>query len=119
MKLSKLIEELDAKIIRGNPDAEISGLDSDSRKIQPGGLFIAIRGFETDGHRYIAAAVSNGASAVAVEEGAEYDDAAVPEGVTLLSVAQPRRFLALAACRFFPAKRPPPLWSNAFWKSRA
>ena len=45
----------------------ISGLVTDSRSVIPGSLFIAIRGTQTDGHRFVADAVAKGAAAVVVE----------------------------------------------------
>jgi UDP-N-acetylmuramoyl-L-alanyl-D-glutamate--2,6-diaminopimelate ligase len=74
---------------------EISGITSDSRTVRPGDLFVALSGTKANGSAFIADAVSRGASAVVVAEGASAD-AAVP----VIAVAEPRRFLALAAARF-------------------
>ncbi|MDP2966639.1 MAG: UDP-N-acetylmuramoyl-L-alanyl-D-glutamate--2,6-diaminopimelate ligase [Pelolinea sp.] len=46
------------------PEIEITDIESDSRKIEPGDLFVALEGGSTDGHTYINAAISNGAAAV-------------------------------------------------------
>jgi UDP-N-acetylmuramoyl-L-alanyl-D-glutamate--2,6-diaminopimelate ligase len=51
---------------------EIDHIADDSRQVGPGGLFVAVRGHETDGHQFIEQAVENGAAAVLCEE--------VPEG---------------------------------------
>lgn len=84
MKLSKLLESIIPQQARGislssghesisvssalpiqlNPDPEISSLYYDSRKVQPGGLFVAIHGLKCDGHAYIDNAVARGAAAV-------------------------------------------------------
>src|SRR4051812_18569247 len=66
MKLVKLLESLglgpqkdiDVK------DIDILGIQKDSRKIKKGDLFVAISGYESDGHGYIAEAIKNGAVAV-------------------------------------------------------
>ncbi len=50
-------------------DLEISGISYDTRTISPGQLFVALRGYKTDGHRYIDEARSRGAAAVVAEEG--------------------------------------------------
>ena len=65
MKLSDLVKELPYpySLLRG--DAEISGLVSDSRQVQPGNLFVAMAGSTTDGHDYIPLALDRGAAAVA------------------------------------------------------
>jgi UDP-N-acetylmuramoyl-L-alanyl-D-glutamate--2,6-diaminopimelate ligase len=50
------------------PDAAISGIAIDSRAVRPGDLFVALRGRETDGHKFIPDAVGRGASAVIGDE---------------------------------------------------
>jgi UDP-N-acetylmuramoyl-L-alanyl-D-glutamate--2,6-diaminopimelate ligase len=68
MKLSRLTEALD---IPGHEDwenLEIAGIQSDSRKIKPGMLFVAVRGTSMDGHDYIENAIDKGTVAVVCEE---------------------------------------------------
>ncbi len=65
---------------------EAGRLAADSRKVEPGGLFVAIRGFQTDGHRYIDQAVRNGAVAVVCEALPEAAAARFP-GVGFVQVA--------------------------------
>jgi UDP-N-acetylmuramoyl-L-alanyl-D-glutamate--2,6-diaminopimelate ligase len=50
------------------PEVPIEGITSDSRQVEPGWLFVAVRGTRTDGHRYLAEAVARGAAALVVEE---------------------------------------------------
>ena len=47
---------------------EITGVCYDSRKVKPGDLFVAVRGYESDGHRFIPMAVEKGCAAVLCEE---------------------------------------------------
>ena len=75
---------------------DIAGIASDSRKVKPGDLFVALSGTKADGSAFIADAVSRGAAAVVVASGAKAE-ASVP----VIPVAEPRRFLALAAARFY------------------
>ncbi|PZR42801.1 MAG: UDP-N-acetylmuramoyl-L-alanyl-D-glutamate--2,6-diaminopimelate ligase, partial [Stutzerimonas stutzeri] len=75
---------------------DIRGITSDSRKVKPGDLFVALTGTKADGSAFIADAVSRGAAAVVVAAGSKAD-ASVP----VIAVAEPRRFLALAAARFY------------------
>jgi UDP-N-acetylmuramoyl-L-alanyl-D-glutamate--2,6-diaminopimelate ligase len=86
--------ELGAAI--GGPlgEVEVAGISADSRQIRPGMVFVALAGTKADGALYIANAVEKGAVAVVTGTPAE---AAVP----VLVVDNPRRFLALAAARFF------------------
>ncbi|MEW9614788.1 UDP-N-acetylmuramoyl-L-alanyl-D-glutamate--2,6-diaminopimelate ligase [Shinella sp. S4-D37] len=75
---------------------DIAGIASDSRKVKPGDLFVALSGSKADGSAFIADAVARGAAAIAVAAGS-MAKAAVP----VIPVAEPRRFLALAAARFY------------------
>ena len=79
---------------------DVSGIASDSRKVRPGNLFVALPGTRADGNAFIADAVSRGAAAVVVAAGSTAEVA-----VPVITVAEPRRFLALAAARFY-ARQP-------------
>lgn len=68
MKLIDLLKTISNAQIIGNTDLEISGIQIDSRKIESGNLFMAMRGTATDGHVYIPAAVEKGAVAILCEE---------------------------------------------------
>ena len=89
-------EYLDEK---GNPP--IAGLDYDSRKVKPGWCFVAMRGEQTDGNRYISDAISNGAVAVVS------DSAPTREGVAWAIVPHGRRALARLSANFYrhPAEK--------------
>jgi UDP-N-acetylmuramoyl-L-alanyl-D-glutamate--2,6-diaminopimelate ligase len=52
---------------RGDTGVEIGGIRSDSRLVQPGDLFVAVRGLQSDGHEFIPAALEKGAAAVVAE----------------------------------------------------
>lgn len=78
-------------------DIEISGLTADSRKVTPGMLFVALAGTKADGSAFIDDAVSRGASAVVASH-------AHSTSVPVLASDNPRRFLALAAARFYGAQ---------------
>ena len=75
---------------------DATGIASDSRKVKPGDLFVALSGTKADGSAFIADAVARGAAAVVVAEGVK-----VEMSVPVIAVAEPRRFLALAAARFY------------------
>ncbi|MEJ2012951.1 MAG: UDP-N-acetylmuramoyl-L-alanyl-D-glutamate--2,6-diaminopimelate ligase [Anaerolineales bacterium] len=67
MQLSQLFSELSGKSIGGPPEAEITGLAADSRLVQPGALFVAVRGSTSDGHDYLLQAQAQGAAAAVGE----------------------------------------------------
>lgn len=86
------------------PDAlgevEVTGICSDSRRVEPGFLFAALQGTRTDGASFVADAVKRGAGAVVTERGA----LAADPGVPVLAVDDPRHALALAAATFHGAQ---------------
>lgn len=67
----------------------------DSRKVQPGDLFVAIRGFETDGHQYIEQAIEKGARFILVE------DKDVVASVPVLHSDNTRKAVSILASRFY------------------
>ena len=87
MKLKDLISQLEILSDTADPETEISGLSYDSRKTKEGDLFVAIRGFETDGHRFIPKAVEKKASVILCESLPEQD-------VPYVQVADSRHALA-------------------------
>jgi len=78
-------------------ELEIKSLTADSRKMEPGGLFVALAGSKADGAAFINDAVAKGASLILSGHPA---DAPVP----VLAVSNPRRYLSLAASRFYGAQ---------------
>ncbi len=64
MKLKKLIDGFDIKVVKGSKEIDISGLSSNSKEIGPGFLYIAKRGKTHDGNQYVADAILAGASAI-------------------------------------------------------
>ncbi len=67
IRLESLIEGLQTRL-EGDPGVTITDVVSDSRRAEPGALFVALRGERTDGHRFLDAAVAAGAAALLVEE---------------------------------------------------
>ncbi|HPC06513.1 MAG TPA: Mur ligase domain-containing protein, partial [Anaerolineaceae bacterium] len=93
MRLDTLFEKLPVRVLQPEklPLLEITGIVFDSRKVEPGFLFIALQGFSMDGHRYIADAVQRGAAAVAgMQPQAEI-------GVPYIQVDDSRKALAALA----------------------
>lgn len=93
MKLYNLMHNIECEI-NGNADIEISGIAYDSRHVKPGYLFIAIKGFETDGHKYINSAIENGAVAVMGEDSCECP-------CTYVKTPDSRKAMALCAAAFY------------------
>ena len=68
MKLSEIIKNVKVKATEGPLDIDITEVDIDSRQAAPGHLFVAIKGTQVDGHRFIPKAVGQGAVAVLCED---------------------------------------------------
>ncbi len=96
MLLEEMIARISDVVVSGNPRVPISGIAYDSRAVETGSLFVAIKGEKADGNRYVGAAIRRGAAAFASES--------VPGegmGIPALKVADARKFLAEAALVFF------------------
>lgn len=97
MKLSELLKNVKPLSIAGNAEADITGVDIDSRRIVPGHLFVAVKGTQTDGHAYIGKAVELGAAAVLCENMPEER----AEGVTYARVESTGSAVGPVATAFY------------------
>ena len=100
MKLGELLTVLKNKatLPLEGLDREVLDIAHDSRKVRPGSLFVAVRGFHSDGHQFIPQAVQRGAAAI-VAEGSH--SKAVSRETPLIVVDDSRRALALLATVFY------------------
>ena len=97
MKLKDIISNFDHQLF-GSADVPVTAITADSRKVVPGTLFIAVKGFTSDGHAYIPQAIAKGASAILCEALPEGD---FPSGPCFVKVENSRKALALAADAFY------------------
>lgn len=102
MQIAKLLENLEYELVAGSLDTEITTLVYDSRKVEKGSVFVCISGTVRDAHDFIPDVVEKGAAAVIVEK-----DVTVPEGVTVVKVADSRLALACMSAAYFdyPSKK--------------
>jgi UDP-N-acetylmuramoyl-L-alanyl-D-glutamate--2,6-diaminopimelate ligase len=94
--LSALLADLPDASLQGSRDMMVNAIHYDSRQVRKGDLFVAIKGYAADGHRFIPDAVAKGAAVVVHEE-----PWAPPPGVSSIQVASSRKALASMAARFF------------------
>lgn len=94
MNIKDVLNIPDILQFEAQTNIEINGIQYDSRKVIPGNIFFAIRGYETDGHKYIDQAVNNGAACIVCEEKPNIQ-------IPFVLVVNSRRALALAACNFY------------------
>lgn len=97
MKLSELLRNVTTISLIGNSEADITGVNIDSRKVERGHLFVAIKGTQTDGHRFIPKAIASGATAVLCEDLPEERQ----EGVTYVKVASTEEAVGPVATMFY------------------
>lgn len=103
MTLNQLLDGIEVVARDGEAPEDIRGLQYDSRKIEPGQLFVAIQGEVADGNRFVGNAVERGAAGVISERPRRGDCAAA----VWIQVADARKALATAAANWFgrPAER--------------
>lgn len=94
MKLRELIKNLSIIEMSADAEREISGVSYDSRKTEKGDMFVAIRGFEADGHKFIPKAAENGAAVILCEEKPSCD-------IPYVLVSDSRYGLAIVSRDFF------------------
>ena len=101
MRLSELLKYVEPITIVGNGDVDITGVNIDSRKIEKGHLFVAIKGTQTDGHRFIPKALELGAVAVLCEDLPDNVSEQAEQGVTYVQVASTEAAVGPVATVFY------------------
>lgn len=94
-KLCSLLKHIDIIEFQNEKDIDIRGIAYHSGKVEDGFLFVAIKGYKTDGHKYIAEAIKNGAVALVVED--IQPDINVPQ----IQVEDSRKALAFLSDAFY------------------
>lgn len=104
MRISLLLKDIFS--VPAQADLEISGLQLDSRKIQPNDVFIAFKGAHYDGYQYISNAIAKGATAVLIE-GDENAQLIFQDAVPIVPIQHLQKKLGLIAARFYahPARK--------------
>ncbi len=98
MELNKLLQNTKVIFVHGDRDITVKDICSDSRKVQPASLFVAVAGICTDGHDYISKAIEQGATVVV------YDKAMIEEyfqRVTYIQVENSAKALAEIAAAWY------------------
>ena len=98
MKLTEIVEQLKPIKVVGNTDIDITGINIDSRKIEAGHLFVAMRGTQVDGHAFIPKAIELGAVAVLCEE---IPVSSTESSVTFIQTESTEDAVGIAATTFY------------------
>ena len=97
IKLNQLLKDLDVLEIIGETDKNVVSLESDSRKVEKDGVFVAVKGVTTDGHKYIPVVTSANVAAVVCED----MPSALEKGITYIRVADSAKALGLLASAWY------------------
>jgi UDP-N-acetylmuramoyl-L-alanyl-D-glutamate--2,6-diaminopimelate ligase len=101
MKLGDIIQNAGAVKVRGDLGLEVSGICSDSRKVTPGAMFIAVKGHDSDGHTFIGNALAAGAAAIVYEDEGAVSEYSENTCATFVRVEDSRRAVAMMAAAFY------------------
>ena len=101
MELKRILVGLENLKVKGNLDTEIKGIAKSSNEVQEGYLFVAIKGFTVDGHKFIEDAIKNGATAVMVEEGCDLKSIKFKEDTIIIMAKSTREGLAIVSSNFY------------------
>lgn len=97
MLLGQLLDALPGAVISGRVDLNILGIESDSRRVKPGDLFVATRWGVSDGHDRVREAIKGGATALVLEREVPLEG----QEITTIFVPNSREALARLASRFY------------------
>ena len=101
MELKKLLVGLENYKAKGDLDLDITSVESNSKKIKEGSLFVAIRGYDSDGHDYVNEAIDNGAAAIMLDINADFKKINLTKKVTVIIAEDTRKALARVSCNFY------------------
>lgn len=109
MELKSILTGLEGLKVKGNLDIDINEIKSNSKEVQENDMFVAIKGFDTNGHEHIKEAIKNGAKVILAQED-EIDKIGlneIPDNVVLILAKNTRYALAISACNFYknPSKK--------------
>ena len=101
MELKKLLTGVENYKSKGDMEIEIKKVECNSKKVVPNSLFIAIKGYDFDGHEYIEEAIANGATAVMLDMSADFKKIKLKPDVTIIITDDTRKALARVSCNYF------------------
>lgn len=108
MKLKEILKGIDDLKAKGNLDIEVKNITCDSRSINAGDMFVAIKGFDVDGHKFVKDALERGASVILInEDEAKNIISLINDDVTLVTTKDTRKAVASCACNYYqnPSKK--------------
>ena len=107
MELKKILKGIENYKSKGDMEIDVLSIEDNSKNVKPGCLFVAVKGFDFDGHKFIEEAIENGAKAIIIDINADIKGIKIPDDITIVIVEDSRIALAVAACNFYgnPSKK--------------
>ena len=107
MELKKILIGIENYKSKGDMEIDVLSIEDNSKNVKPGCLFVAVKGFDFDGHKFIEEAIENGAKAIIIDINADIKGIKIPDDITIVIVEDSRIALAVAACNFYgnPSKK--------------
>ena len=103
MELKNILAGLEGLKVKGDLEKEIKNIRNNSKEVEENDMFVAIKGFDVDGHEHVEEAIKNGAKVILAQEDEFGKDMLkiIPEDVTLVLAKNTRYALAISACNFY------------------
>ena len=101
MELKKLLTGIENFKSKGDMEIDIKKVESNSKKVGPETLFVAVKGYDFDGHQYVNEAIEKGATAVMLDMSADLKNIKIPSGVTVIITDDTRKALARVSCNYY------------------
>lgn len=101
MELNRLLQGIENYKVKGDLELNIDRVECNSKKVKPNSLFIAIKGYDFDGHEYVNEAIDNGATAIMLDMNADLKKVNLKKKVTVIIAEDTRKALAVVSCNYF------------------
>ena len=103
MELKNILTNIDYELVCGNVTSTINKINYDSRKVEENDIFVCIKGFATDGHKYINKAIENGAKVIIIQDDVKIQN----ENIIVIKVSDTRKTLACIGANYYnnPSKK--------------
>jgi len=97
IKIEEILKGITVVSVTGTKNKSVSGVEFDSRKVKKDSLFVAVKGYKSDGHEFINSAISSGALAIICEKLPEKPE----KNITWIITDDSARALGMAASNYF------------------
>jgi len=98
MELKKILNHIKYELIQGSIAINLEDIRYDSREIKKDFGFVALRGIDTDGHKFIPSAIKNGATCIFIDEDINFQ---IPDNITIIKLQDTRYELAYLSANLF------------------